>query len=192
MGRRVRRGGGPRSGPIDDLERRLRADWWKTLFGALSGADSSPYLMRIGRKRARVSGAALDLREADARALPYPASSFDSVTLTGNAFGYFSEARDDRAVLAEVRRVLAPSGCVYLDLADGAWLREHFDAFYAERLYTREEITSALIDSGFDAIESHGAMFGASDRNRDLGMMAKRMLVSARATSVFVARRQGA
>jgi D-alanine-D-alanine ligase len=203
-------------------------------FRRLAGADASTFLLRLAKKRARLAGTAIDLREADARALPFAGASFDCVALMGNSFGYFADARDDRAVLGEVRRVLAKGGRIYLDLADGDWLRGHFDArswewldahhfacrervlsrdgarlisrelvvhsargvvadqTYAERLYSREQIVSSLLAAGFDTIESHGALLGASDRNQDLGMMAKRMLLSARAAEPNAASMPGA
>jgi D-alanine-D-alanine ligase len=209
-------------------------DLWGRGFRNLVGADSSRFLIRLARKRARLAGATAVLREADARSLPFEAGSFDCVSIMGHSFGYFADAKDDRAVLGEVRRVLSQGGRVYLDLADGDWLRSHFEArswewldarhlacrervlsrdssrlisrevvvhttrgviadqIYAERLYSREQIVGSLISAGFDAIESHGALLGGSDRNQDLGMMAKRMLLSARAAVAHASSMQGA
>jgi D-alanine-D-alanine ligase len=48
--------------------------------------------------------------------------------LAGNSFGYFESAEDDVAVLAEIRRVLAPRGQLLIDFTDGDFLREHFSA----------------------------------------------------------------
>jgi len=68
------------------------------------------------------------LHEADARSLPFKTGAFDCVSMMGNSFGYFADPKDDRAVLGEVRRVLDSGGRIYLDLADGDWLRSHFEA----------------------------------------------------------------
>jgi D-alanine-D-alanine ligase len=53
------------------------------------------------------------------------------------------------------------------------------DQFYAERLYTKESITKLLEKCGFRNIRHHGQAESASDRDQDLGMMARRMLISA-------------
>ncbi|HUF10107.1 MAG TPA: class I SAM-dependent methyltransferase [Rhodothermales bacterium] len=55
------------------------------------------------------------------------------------------------------------------------------DQFYAERLYTRERITSLLESLGFEEIQDHGVMLADSDRGQDLGMMARRWFLTARA-----------
>jgi len=53
------------------------------------------------------------------------------------------------------------------------------DQFYAERLYTRESITKLLDKTGFRNIRHHGNVEAVSDRDQDLGMMARRILISA-------------
>jgi D-alanine-D-alanine ligase len=55
------------------------------------------------------------------------------------------------------------------------------DQFYAERLYSRQHIFELLDRVGFQSIRDHGSMLTDSDRNQDLGMMAHRMLFTARA-----------
>jgi len=55
------------------------------------------------------------------------------------------------------------------------------DQFYAERLYTRERITELLEKLGFTEIVDHGTILGGSDRGHDLGMMARRWFLTARA-----------
>jgi D-alanine-D-alanine ligase len=203
-------------------------------FSNLTGMDRSRYLVRLARKRSLAAGARIGLHEGDARRLPFRPESFDCVSLLGNSFGYFDDPKDDIAVLREVRRVLRRGGRVYLDLADGAWLKMHYerrswewldrrhfacreralsrdgsklisrevvahtrrgviaDNFYAERLYSREQILILLAAAGFEAVEDHGALLAASERNQDLGMMANRMLLSARASLSHRATRRGA
>ncbi len=65
------------------------------------------------------------------------------------------------------------------------------DQFYAERLYTFEEIRALLARMGFVEIRREEAPSALSDRNQDLGMMANRMFIVARApaASLPVARR---
>ncbi|HUT09130.1 MAG TPA: methyltransferase domain-containing protein [Thermoguttaceae bacterium] len=54
------------------------------------------------------------------------------------------------------------------------------DQFYAERLYSAETITALLEQAGFTHIRTHEVLEAESDRNQDLGMMAKRMLLTAK------------
>jgi len=53
------------------------------------------------------------------------------------------------------------------------------DQFYAERLYTRESITELLQVAGFSDIVIHQEISPDSQRNQDLGMMEKRIIVTA-------------
>lgn len=53
------------------------------------------------------------------------------------------------------------------------------DQFYAERLYTREEIIEFLKQAGFNNITSHGTITPDSRRNQDLGMTERRIIISA-------------
>lgn len=55
------------------------------------------------------------------------------------------------------------------------------DQFYAERLYTFEELKSQLSAAGFVNIEKQDNLLGNSSRNQDLGMMANRILITATA-----------
>lgn len=54
------------------------------------------------------------------------------------------------------------------------------DQFYAERLYSREAILSLLESCGFTESRIHEPLIGDSTRQQDLGMMACRMLITAR------------
>ncbi|MBN1517146.1 methyltransferase domain-containing protein [Candidatus Sumerlaeota bacterium] len=55
------------------------------------------------------------------------------------------------------------------------------DQFYAERLYTRESLLDLLKRAGFSEIEFHGEIVTDSQRNQDLGMMERRVVVSCKA-----------
>lgn len=55
------------------------------------------------------------------------------------------------------------------------------DQFYAERLYSQQQITELLEAAGFTAVRHYGSLEATSDRGQDLGMMAHRMLISAQA-----------
>jgi len=189
-------------------------------FSAVEGIDRSHYLIQRAKTRARKEGLKVRFREGDARKLPYSTDSFDVVTILGNSFGYFETVRDDLRVLKEVFRILRPSGKLLIDVADGEYLREHFesrswewidkklfvcrerslsvdaqrlisrevithvdkgviaDQFYAERLYTRDTILELLKAAGFGEPTIHGELSPDSQRNQDLGMMARRLVVS--------------
>jgi D-alanine-D-alanine ligase len=62
------------------------------------------------------------------------------------------------------------------------------DQFYAERLYTRDGITRLLEKTGFRNVRHHGSAESVSDRDQDLGMMARRILLTADAP-IAVARK---
>jgi D-alanine-D-alanine ligase len=53
------------------------------------------------------------------------------------------------------------------------------DQFYAERLYTPENLSDLFKRANFENITFHAEVITNSKRNQDLGMMAKRILVSA-------------
>ncbi len=53
------------------------------------------------------------------------------------------------------------------------------DQFYDERLYTKESLTELLKTAGFSDITVHGEIETDSARNQDLGMMERRLIVTA-------------
>ena len=65
------------------------------------------------------------------------------------------------------------------------------DQFYAERLYTRESIGKLLEKTGFRNVRHHGHAEALSDRDQDLGMMARRILLSADAPHLPVRKGRG-
>jgi D-alanine-D-alanine ligase len=48
--------------------------------------------------------------------------------ILGNSFGYFETIEDDLRVLREVFRILKPSGQLLIDVSDGEYLKDHFEA----------------------------------------------------------------
>src|SRR6266487_2427559 len=76
----------------------------------LTGVELSPAMLEIARERARVLGRDADLRVGDAQALDFPDERFDSVVCTLG----LCTIPDDRAAVAEVRRVLRPGGRLLL------------------------------------------------------------------------------
>jgi len=55
------------------------------------------------------------------------------------------------------------------------------DQFYAERLYTRENLLKLFEDTKYADVTIHTEMVPDSQRNQDLGMMSKRIIVTANA-----------
>ncbi len=72
----------------------------------LRGIELSPAMLEIARARARVAACETDLQMGDAQALDFPDESFDTVVCTLS----LCTIPDDRAAVAEVRRVLRPGG----------------------------------------------------------------------------------
>jgi ubiquinone/menaquinone biosynthesis C-methylase UbiE len=73
---------------------------------SLIGIELSPAMLEIARARARELRREVDLRVGDAQALEFPDESFDAVVCTLS----LCTIPDDRAAVAEVRRVLRPGG----------------------------------------------------------------------------------
>ncbi|NQS78237.1 MAG: methyltransferase domain-containing protein [Methanoculleus bourgensis] len=90
------------------------------------GLDQSHYLIQRARSTAKKEGLSARFREGDARRLPYRADTYDAVLVLGNSFGYFDSVEEDLRILMELRRVLKPWGRVLLDVADGEYLKDHF------------------------------------------------------------------
>ena len=65
------------------------------------------------------------------------------------------------------------------------------DQFYAERLYTKDGIQKLLEKTGFRNVRHHGNADSLSDRDQDLGMMARRMLISADAPALATRKPKG-
>jgi ubiquinone/menaquinone biosynthesis C-methylase UbiE len=72
----------------------------------LTGIELSPAMLELAHARARELGRDADLRVGDAQALDFPDDSFDAVVCTLS----LCTIPDDRAAVAEVRRVLRPGG----------------------------------------------------------------------------------
>src|SRR5438093_10831497 len=72
----------------------------------LTGVELSPAMLAIARARARELGRDVDLRVGDAQTLEFGDDSFDTVVCTLS----LCTIPDDRAAVAEARRVLRPGG----------------------------------------------------------------------------------
>ncbi|MDI1295008.1 MAG: class I SAM-dependent methyltransferase [bacterium] len=121
----------------------------------VDGIDRSVAMLRQASRRNRRAIAdgrvALSIGRFDA--LPYPDDRFDGI-LASNVVYFW---QDERAVLAEIRRVLKPGGrlCVYVtDAVTMAGWR--FAGKATHRHFTPEDLTQMLLEAGFDrdAIET--------------------------------------
>jgi ubiquinone/menaquinone biosynthesis C-methylase UbiE len=85
----------------------------------LTGIDLSPAMLAIARGQASHLDHPVELREADAHALPFPTGSFDTVVCTFS----LCAIPDDRRALAEMHRVLRPGGRLLLadHIAGSTW-----------------------------------------------------------------------
>ena len=100
----------------------------------LTGIDFSPAMLDIARQRATELGRAVELREADAEALPFPDASFDTVVCTLGLCGI----PDDQAAIAEMYRVLRPAGrLLLLDHIDSHHRLIHYGQHLLEKLTLR-------------------------------------------------------
>src|SRR5215813_14640827 len=96
-------------------------------FPHVTGLDRSRYLIRLARKRAKLSNLSVSFHEGDARRFRLGDAEFHCVCILGNSFGYFERPEDDLAVLEAVNRALASGGCLVMDLMDGEWMRRHYE-----------------------------------------------------------------
>ncbi len=80
----------------------------------------------------------------------------------------------ERSLSANSRRLISRE--VITDVSKGVIA----DQFYAERLYTGDEITDILKKAGFEDATNNGDLFTQSMRNQDLGMMGKRIVITGR------------
>jgi ubiquinone/menaquinone biosynthesis C-methylase UbiE len=85
----------------------------------LTGIDFSPAMLGVAQTRARQLGRTVDLRQADAHALPFPDALFDTVVCT---FALCA-IPDERRAVGEMIRVLRPGGLLLLadHIAGATW-----------------------------------------------------------------------
>jgi D-alanine-D-alanine ligase len=94
----------------------------------LYGMDRSHYLIRKAKQTSVTEKLPVNFKEGDARRLPYANDTFDVVMILGNSFGYFESIEDDFKILKELFRVLKPFGKFLIDVADGNYLKKHFNS----------------------------------------------------------------
>lgn len=97
-------------------------------FQNIEGLDRSHYLIQKAKTIAKKEELRVKFREGDARKIPFSNDSFNIVMLLGNSFGYFETIEDDLRVLKEVSRTLQPQGKLLIQVTDGDYLKDHFQA----------------------------------------------------------------
>lgn len=79
----------------------------------------------------------------------------------------------ERSLSVDKRRLISREVVINVDKGAIA------DRFYAERLYDRESLEEILKMAGFSYVAFHGTISPNSQRNQDLGMMGRRIIVTA-------------
>lgn len=65
------------------------------------------------------------------------------------------------------------------------------DQFYAERLYSRDDIKDLLVKTGFNKVQLHGTVRSDSQKNQDLGMMEQRNILTSEVVKEWSSIRKG-
>lgn len=81
----------------------------------------------------------------------------------------------ERSLAADGRRIISR------EVVTNSEIGVITDQFYAERVYNVQQISELLAELGFTEIEHKGNILADSDRNQDLGMMANRLFITAKA-----------
>jgi ubiquinone/menaquinone biosynthesis C-methylase UbiE len=76
----------------------------------ITGIDFSPAMLEIARRRSSELDRTVELRDADAHALPFPDDSFDTVVCTFS----LCAIPDEHRAIREMKRVLRPGGRLLL------------------------------------------------------------------------------
>ena len=133
-----------------------------------AGVDVSSSAIALARQNFEQQGLHADLREADGEHLPFADNTFDLVF----AHGVVQYTADDRALVAECRRVLKPGGAAVFQVYNRmSWLNalskvmkvplEHEDAPVLKR-YSAAEFTALL--TGFTSVDIVAERFPVRSR----------------------------
>jgi arsenite methyltransferase len=125
---------------------------------SLAGVDPSEAAIRSVRDHPPrgLAGARVRLEQGSAEALPFPDGAFDAIASTNTVYFW----PDPAAVLAELRRVLAPGGRLALGFSGSAKMRS-FDAItrHGFHLHENDRLLASAARAGFaDArlVDLHG------------------------------------
>jgi ubiquinone/menaquinone biosynthesis C-methylase UbiE len=121
----------PRGGRVLDLccgAGRHGLEWLRRGRDNVVGFDLSQSLLSDARRACRDEGLRFPLVRGDMRHLPFGDGAFDLVLNLFTSFGYFASDSENERVVAEVARVVSPSGGRFvLDHINPAWMRRHLE-----------------------------------------------------------------
>jgi D-alanine-D-alanine ligase len=136
-------------------------------FGYFSNRQDDEKVLRAVAKILRQSGAlVLDLADGEYLKAHHEARSWEWI----DAHHFVCR---ERSLAADGERLISREVIVHDEMGVLA------DQFYAERLYTHESIARMLDQCGYRNLRNHGPIESLSDRDQDLGMMARRLLLTA-------------
>ncbi|HEU5298507.1 MAG TPA: class I SAM-dependent methyltransferase [bacterium] len=98
----------------------------------VTGIDASPVQLARAREEAGKAGVAVDLREVDARELPFE-GEFDLAINMFLSFGYFETDAEHLAMLAGIARALRPGGRFLMHLWNREYEIRYFDQYQVDR-----------------------------------------------------------
>jgi ubiquinone/menaquinone biosynthesis C-methylase UbiE len=135
---------------------------------SLTGIDLSPDMLGIAYERASTLERKADLKQADAHELPFADESFDTVVCTYS----LCNIPDPRRAVAEMKRVLRPSGrLILVDHIRSAvrpifWFQKGIE-FFTHRLegeYMTRRPLEQVNAEGFDVLERERMRAGVVER----------------------------
>jgi ubiquinone/menaquinone biosynthesis C-methylase UbiE len=134
----------------------------------VTGVELSPAMLAIGRTRAAELGREVELREADAEALPFADASFDTVVCTLS----LCTIPDHAKAIAEMARVLRPGGrLLLLDHIRSRWwpvwaVQRLIDVFTVRTAgeYMTRRPAPMLGAAGLQIVESQRLKLGTVER----------------------------
>jgi ubiquinone/menaquinone biosynthesis C-methylase UbiE len=142
------------------------------------GLDADPDVLALARRKAAAARCDIEFVEGFSTELPFPPDSFDTVLST--LFFHHLTGADKRGTLAEVVRVLKPSG--QLHVAD--WGKPSDPAmaalFYSVRLLDGFEVTADNVRGALPALFEESGLEDARERNRLRTALGTLALYSAR------------
>ena len=132
----------------------------RALLGAqVAGVDADEAALRIAANKCEREGVEVELRQCDARSLPFEAQSFDAAA--ASLFFHHLEDGDKRKVLGELHRCVKPAGALVVadwHRADGALRRLAFsavralDGYAVTRMHALGRFPQLLAESGFEVL----------------------------------------
>jgi ubiquinone/menaquinone biosynthesis C-methylase UbiE len=134
----------------------------------ITGIDLSPAMMAIARNRAADLGRTVDLRDGDAKQLPFDDASFDTVVCVLS----LCTIPDPEAAIGEMRRVLVPGGRLLLldhirstwpPIYAAQWLLEQITIRAAGEHFTRRQLPLVKA-AGFEIVEVERLKAGTVER----------------------------